>query len=308
MTYKDYFKLEAVRGTCTLDTCFKFGLNNTDKKAIVDISDDNELNEIEGLTVHYLTLSQGNTPLDSLQCRFFMINGLPLYWMFGLVTSAAGASPPYVISNFTTRNKPSIAVYLEGDNAMKTYAKGLVAQQLTMTFEIGMPSILAQMSFMGMTHGISTATPTATYPDTIESGFNRLTHWKWNTVAFSIKAWSINVNHKLTGLIGDDGYYQTISENAPIRSIITVNFMDGVDVTTIMADKRAFTARTLELKMGKSVNSNLYWTWSASCLCLAIQKVRMVGAPDQMVGIFWVTGAVTNTIDDGITTDAHYGF
>jgi hypothetical protein len=314
MTLQDLFILEDIRGNPTVDpstgtpAMFKMGLHPADKKSIFDLIDDQQLNEIEDLTVRYITLSQGNSPVDEFSAKFIMINGIPIYLMEGKVTSAIGASPPYVVTYFDTANKPSIAAFLEGDNSMKSYVKGLVAQAMTITFETGMDGLLCQMSHMGMGHGLSDAVPTSTYPDSITEPFNLLTHWKWNTTAYAIKAININWTEKLSGLIGDSGYYQYIGTTAPILNIITVNFKDGVDVTVIKADMRAATSRTLEVKFAKASNSTtLYWTRSASYKCEALQWMRFKGMPDQLIGIFKQTGAPTNTIADGITTDSFYG-
>jgi hypothetical protein len=312
MTQKDYFLIESTRGTGASNTgtptMYQFGLLPTDKKSILSLADDNELNEIEDITVHYVALTLGNNPLDDLGSKFGMVNGLALYWMLGKVTSAAGSSPPYVISYYTTNDKPSIAVFLEGDNSVKSYAQGCVAQALTINFESGMPALLAQLSFIGMGHGLSTAVPTATYPDNVITPFNQITHFKWNTTSYPIKAMNLNWNNKCTGLIGTDGKYQYIGTNSPIKHVITVMFKDGVDVTTIIADKRAGTSRALELKFAKSADpSNLYWTHAVNAICLGIQWVRVQGQPDQLVGVFWGNGTCTETIADGITTDSFYG-
>jgi hypothetical protein len=314
MTLQDLFVIEDVRGNPTVDPAsgtpamFLLGLRGKDNKSVFELVDDIELNEKEDLTVRYVELSKGNSPINDLRAAFFMINGIPIFLMEGLTTSAAGSSPPYVVTYFSTTAKPSIACFLEGDNSMKSYVKGLVAQALTMTFETGMDGILVNMSFMGMGHGISTAVPTSSYPDSESEPFNLLTHWKWNTTAYAIKAINMTWNHTLSALIGDDGAIQYIGTTGSIKHIITVDFKDGVDVTTIKADQRAGTARTLEVKFAKSsAPSTKYWTHSVSCICRSIGWVRIKGIPDQMMGIFEASGLPTETIADGLTTDTYYG-
>jgi hypothetical protein len=314
MTLQDLFVIEDVRGNPTVDPAsgtpamFKLGLYTTDKKSIFDLVDDQQLNEIHDMTVRYIELTQGNAPIDDFQSKFLMINGIPIFLMEGLCSSAAGASPPYIVTYFSTTSKPSIAAYLEGDNAMKSYVKGLVAQALTITFESGMDGVLAQMSQIGMGHGISTAVPTSTFPDSEEEPFNLLTHFKWNTTPYAIKAVNLNWTQRCSGLIGDAGTYQYIGTSAPILNIVTINFKDGVDVTVIKADQRAGTTQTLEIKFAKSSSpATKYWTRSANYKCEAIQWMRFKGMPDQLIGIFRQTGTSTNTIADGLTTDSFYG-
>jgi hypothetical protein len=303
MTYKDYWFQEVTRGLSSqsLATMYEFGLLAQDRRRMLQMTTEEAVNEIENLANRYNTGSGGNFTNDNMGASFIPVNGLPWYWMLG-DSSPDGAV--HTVTNKSGGYKPSIAAYLEGKEKYEAF--GNVAMKFDVGMAIGLP-VSANMSFMGMTHGRSTATvSSATYPSSIESPFTIFDSFTWDGDAFDLKSFSCSYTQKLNPLIGSSGFYQSITDTAPIIHVFTAAFKADEDCENIIADKRSKTAKTLVAKVLKSDDPTKYWEHSVSMICKDLQLVRIQDDIELNVGIFVAVGACTENFVDGVA-DEFYG-
>jgi hypothetical protein len=303
MTYKDYWKIEATIGSNTLDTMFQFGLMPEGQaQRIVQYNNANNINEIKQAGAYSQTYSKGNFVNDRMSASFFLVNGLPLYWMVG---KSVTTTYVHALTNFTEGRKPRISVFTEGDYR-KYQALGNCMMGLDLEWEIGMPGILATCSWKGMTHGTSTATPTATYPSSIQTPFNQFDKFLWNTVEYKIVGFRCQTSQSLSALIGDSGYYQEISEFSPIVRVWSIVFKDGEDVTDIITDQQAGTGRAIWCGMKKADNVNDYLTlYNTPAYCIDIRETRIQDQPTRYEAVF-VASVIADDVKDSVA-NSFYG-
>lgn len=303
MTYKDYWKAETTIGENTLDAMFQFGLlQEGNARRIVEYNNPVTMNEIAQAGVYNQTFTAGNKPNDRLTAAFFLVNGIPIYWMLGKSTTA---DLIHTLSNFTEGRKPRISVFTEGDYRLYQ-ALGNCMMALDIEFVLGSPGLYAQCSWKGMSHGTSVATPTATFPSSQQKPYNQFDAFNWNSTEYGIVGFSVKYGQALSTLIGDSGFYQEISEFAPITRAWQVVFKEGTDVTAIIADQQASTARAISAKVMQADDNTKYITFaSPTAYCIDIRETRIQGQPARYEAVF-VNTTCADLAKDGVA-DSFYG-
>lgn len=312
-TNRDLWLREATIGSNTIHETdmYQFGLiSDGSPRRIVDYGDAMKVNEQHQAGVYYPSFSAGNVPNDNITFRFYPVNGIPDYWMLGKSTTTTGV---HKITNFTAGQRPRITTFTQGDYR-KYAAYGNIIGSIDFGWVKRSAGLFCTASGKGLAHGTTVHTPNtpALFPSDEDKPFDQFEYFKWNSTAYGIDGFSVKMGQELATIIGDDGAYQEIVETTgPITRAWQVVFAPGVDVSAIIADKTAFTARLIEAKINKSTNTANYWKFynagaadAPNTYCIDIRETRITNEPTRYEAVF-VSGYCQDLIKDGVDeTDA----
>lgn len=279
--------------TTTLDILNEIGLPNEagDFEAVADWE-----RKVEKYTPYgqwYETLVAGNMPLDVLPINFTPINAKFLHWMFGKCTDHTTylqAEP--LTSDMNPIRKPRISVYIE-DNSGKYEAKGCIATDMTMKWKLSQ-AVNVSMNFAGLTHNISAATPTITYPESDKKAFNYLktcTLYNGSTQAIlNVESIEIQAKQSVIKHIGTVGYYIQVDENGPI--VLGMTLVITGSAAAIRTDLKAGTERLIIITFAKMDDPDYYFTIQASVLIGTAEPLDKYGIPNKTQLILYCTANV----------------
>ena len=275
MTIINAWKAESTRGTTTFDTLYNFGGILPDNALPLDFSHDVEINSEEIQGQSYPSLTLGNRYNDKTTARFVPYHAKCLHWMLG----AASDETTYVaLDNYAAGTpKPSIGAFQQTTHE-KFQGKGLVAQQLDLHHKTGMP-LTAIESFMGMTHGVSTASPSTSDAGSEIRPFDVCSTLQWGNTDLFMDEIGFSFAHKIQGLPNGTGAYGSlIDTNSAIACVATV--MCHGDISALYTDKDAGTARLLRYKVIKSQDSLQYIDIMSTAFIKAITPRYFFNVPD----------------------------
>jgi len=246
-----------------------------------------EVGQQEKVALTYPTLSTGNYPADRVVNNGLLINGMPFFAMYGKATHTT-ANTKQTVTNFTTTEgrKPRYhnAQKIGSLDAHVIYS--VLYHDLTLDWTLGSP-VLCELVGKGYKHETTSGTmPTPSYPGSVSSVFDYCEHFKWGadaseTAVSGVKGVQLRASQGVVAVLGDDGYYVTISEFAPIFTVMTVAFT-GED-SGIWDDAHGLTQRSLLWKMGKSSaesgNTHYFEVDSngATAICNQLVPVKQTG-------------------------------
>lgn len=294
---------------------YYFGLNEIGGKRPLNLRASISANYIEDIAVRYPTMTKGNHPLDSLSGSFYLVNGLPIYWMLGLA-AVNGEAAGWDISPLTTGYKPEIHAGLDSNSDLRYYAHDLTMRSLDLRYRRGEP-IYAQCDWVGKAHGNSGATSiTASYADSVSGVFDEFSLCTWDeggdggAETLHIDEIAIQYRQQLTPIMGSSGIYAYIGQSTPIVAGVTINFKRDFDIhgsTTLWADTWAGNTGDLRFKITKGTDTTKYLDFVFNdILCINVNGQRIDGEPPQYFASF-AGGQPTCDATDGITTASLYG-
>ncbi len=233
---------------------YKWGLRIPEGEEILSIPLSKEVSVEEKLSLTYPTNTTGNIPADDVKANGLLVNGIPLYGMFGKV---ANATPLHTITNYTISEgmKPLFNVVEKIGSLNPHVVHATLFHDLTLTIAKGTAMVFELTGKGHKNHSPNWALQTPTYPSSEGRPFDILQHFKWGVDGSEasidgVSVVSMKSTQAVIAVIGDDGWYEYISAWTPIFSAITMTYTG--EEATLQADQEAGTKRSLLWKVAKS--------------------------------------------------------
>jgi len=287
----------------TMTELFKFGYVPADNSAIIKRSDKVMAERVKQVGLYDTAIHMGNNPNNDISGSFGMINGLPLYWMLGRAeTSGDGV----LISNMNgNARKPRIATRQEIDG-IDYHTYGLTMSRLSLQYNNNM--LWANCSWMGMKDELPAAiSPSYAYPSNVRTPYNVLSHMTWDGGELKPTSFATEMSQNLTGFMGENGYYDEISEFAPILPTAGIQFLGSeAEAATMQADFEAKLPKVFSWTVNKASCSTDLITCTGTGYLVDQASVKGYGLETYYMYSIWCT-SLTFTVVDGLTRSTFYG-
>jgi len=244
----------------TMTALNKFGLLGSNDSSFISNKYSVNASYVKQVGNYDTSIHMGNTPNDGISINSGLINGIPLYWMLGKATESAGV---FTISNLDgSARKPRIGIRQEID-ARYYENYGVTASNLTLSYANN--ALWSNMNAIGMKNELSTDTsPSYGYISDVLTPFNVLTNMTWDNgvgtpVELKPTTFKTQMRQNLSPFMGEDGYYEEISEFAPIEAMHAMQFLGSeAEAAGMIADFHAKTSGTFTWKVKKASNPEHY--------------------------------------------------
>lgn len=175
--------------------------------------------------------------------------------------------------------KPRIAIWEQSANR-KYHYYGITAESLVLEFVNG--SLSSSMQSKGMKHGISSITPTFSFPNSITSFYSNITNTTWNSIALDLNQFRLNLATTLKPIWdAENGYYKDINEFKMIRGSMNIQ-IESEQMDLIAADavfpppERTFTFYIFKTNTG---DTDKYIKVNAQAHIIHLDYDRSAGDP-----------------------------
>lgn len=257
----------------SMSALYYFGISD-DEVGAMNYKFSQTIHSIEQHGVYSNSLEPGKQPMDNIGGRFGLVNMLPFYWVLGKATDSSGTKT--ITHMDGTARKPRIATFTQTED-LKYQSLGNVISDLTLEWDVNNNILMAQVAMMGQSHGISTASPTYSYPSSVNTMFNHFSMtWNGGTV-YPLK-FRCQIGQKLKGFINSTTkQYSYISEFSPVSAVYSVQFIPLYG-ESIFDDWVNQTKRTLVWRMDKAENDH-YFTVTNDVYITAVDVNRDLNFP-----------------------------
>jgi len=287
----------------TMTALYKFGYLPANNSSIINKSDKILAERIRQVGQYSTSIHTGNKPNGDISMNFGMINGLPIYWMLGKATEAAGV---FTISNLdgTTRKKRlGLRQEIDGKNF---HNYGVTVNRLSLSYVNSM--LWADMSAMGMKDELSVAASvTPTWPSDVGNAYNVLTAMTWDGVDLKPVTFRTEMSQSLSPFMGEDGYYTEISEFSPIEVMHAMQFLGSeAEAAGMVEDFVAKSEKTFTWTVSKAQDATKYITCTGTGVLIDQDILKGYGLETFYTYAIWCS-SLTFTVVDGLNKTTFYG-
>jgi hypothetical protein len=263
-----------------------------------------EIQQAQPMGQYYADLTAGNQIANGIVVSGHPVNCIPFWALLGKADLAGGN---YVedsqrdISNLTLTEgvKPTYACHeVVGDTKHTVY--GVLFNQLDLSMRNDGNPLLARMSGIGQSQ-VSGDTPSgSTYPTSVSTLYDTMTHFKWNTTAYDVTDVAMTLMQVSRNSVGSTGFNVHNSDNSAILGNFTIGFIGDADA--IWTDNFNKQSRAIEWKVDKSADASFFTVAAAGCFCHTFKYVKIGG---EVVGgsAGFITTNVSVNAKDGIVDE-----
>lgn len=298
VVYKDGYKLESTRGTNTLSDFIELACFKNGTKMPIEPSFTCEYNSLESVGSD-LGITKGNHPLDRVSINNqIALDEVSFYLMLGNYEEIENE----MVITFSGGNKPSATFYhLMNNRAWVGY--GCVIESLDFDFNFG-KALSFNYSAKGMSQSIVTNDLTLTQPADTDV-YDTLSLLTFNGATYDLATIGGKFQQQLEPLLGQAGYYQSITDTSKVTCVLQVLFKPNLDLSALYTLLVAGTDTTHAIEFTLSSSSNptgKYIRFEANALLYDIVMNTDAGKADQHIGLFVCDGTVKLSCKGGALT------
>ncbi|WP_371805471.1 hypothetical protein [Candidatus Lokiarchaeum ossiferum] len=284
--------------TPTMTALYNFGLNLPDRNANINLQLQNNINSTNLYGQYYPDLSAGSQQNDQFSVKFQPVNALPFYWMLGKVS---GTTTKTIINMDGLARKPRIATFSQVDSK-KWHNYANVFGSLSLEFNESF--LQCSLIGKGLSHGSNSLSPTFSYPSSVSSTYNNITVCTWSSTSLSPYRLKMDLQQNLQGFIGSDGFYQEISEFAPIIGTYNMQFLSD-DGEALVSDFENQEKRSFVWKIVKPTDPTKYLQFTADCMIKSLLPARIHGQETVWSAVMLMEDISVESVDGLL--DSFYG-